>query len=101
MKRILAGLVMAMALAFTAPVWAQSQSFCGPFQFPCWTTAARPVNPGAGTTGYNVNLQVVEWWNGSGWVSGGGGGGGSGTVTSVALALPASVFNISGSPVTI
>lgn len=30
----------------------------------------------------------------------GGGGGGSGTVTSVALALPASTFNISGSPVT-
>jgi len=30
----------------------------------------------------------------------GGGGGGSGTVTSVGLLLPASVFNVSGSPVT-
>ena len=30
----------------------------------------------------------------------GGGGGGSGTVTSVALALPGSLFSISGSPVT-
>lgn len=32
--------------------------------------------------------------------SGGGSGGGSGTVTSVALSLPGSVFNITGSPVT-
>lgn len=35
------------------------------------------------------------------WPSTGGGGGGSGSVTSVGLALPTSVFSISGSPVTI
>lgn len=42
---------------------------------------------------------TVYIWNGSSWNAIGGGGGG-GTVTSVALALPASVFGVSGSPVT-
>lgn len=39
-------------------------------------------------------------WNGSSWIDTDSGGGGSGTVISVGLALPASVFTVSGSPVT-
>lgn len=40
-------------------------------------------------------------WNGWTLYVTGGGGGGSGTVTSVALALPSSVFTVSGSPVNV
>lgn len=44
------------------------------------------------------DTSTIYIWDGSSWVSSGTGGGG--TVTSVALAAPADVFDVSGSPVT-
>jgi hypothetical protein len=32
-----------------------------------WTTAQRPANPVAGTSGYNSTTQSWEFWNGSAW----------------------------------
>ena len=64
--------------------------------FPSWTTATRPASPTAGSTGYNTDIQRLETYSGTTWISsstaitytasylvvaGGGGGGGNGNTT--------------------
>lgn len=82
---------IAFALALLAsPVWAQT-----------YTNQAAIVGAGAGVVGFNVvgpcNGQVLGWVAGVAQCVNGSGSTG---VTSVALALPASTYSISGSPVT-
>jgi hypothetical protein len=41
----------------------------GYLRFPVGTTAQRPSTPTVGMTRYNTTLSVIEYWNGSTWVS--------------------------------
>jgi hypothetical protein len=61
--------------------------------------AAAPSSPVVGQEYFDTALGHLYVWNGSGWEQASGGGG-SGTVTSVALAAPAAILTVSGSPVT-
>lgn len=59
-----------------------------------------PSGNSVGDARVTEDTATIYVWDGSAWIPSGGGGGGGGTVTSVALALPASVFIVTGSPVT-
>lgn len=80
--------------SFSTPTFAVDQNF--------WTKTASHVlmtNDGTGLANADIHVRNCYIGTGTGTPCGGGGGGG-GTVTSVGLALPTAVFNISGSPVT-
>lgn len=52
---------------FFGQITVRSATFCGTFNFPCWTTSARPSTPGAGTVGFNTTTLSLEYYNGSAW----------------------------------
>jgi hypothetical protein len=61
--------------------------------------AAAPASPVAGQEYFDTTLGHAQVFNGTAWEQASGGGG-TGTVSSVALAAPAAVFGVTGSPVT-
>lgn len=50
---------------------ARPATFCGTFNFPCWSTSARPSTPGAGTVGFNTTTLSLEFFNGLAWAQAG------------------------------
>lgn len=50
------------------PLHAQP-SFCGAYNMPCWSTAGRPTNPGAGIFGWNRDTLSLEAFDGTRWSS--------------------------------
>jgi hypothetical protein len=61
--------------------------------------AAAPASPVTGQEYFDTTLGHAQVYNGTAWEQASGGGG-TGTVSSVALAAPAAVLTVSGSPVT-
>jgi hypothetical protein len=41
----------------------------GAARMPAWATAGRPISPVAGDSGFNTDLGIIEWWNGTFWRS--------------------------------
>lgn len=41
---------------------------------PVWTTASRPASPQVGQAGFNTDIGLPEFWDGSNWVLAGSGG---------------------------
>jgi hypothetical protein len=40
----------------------------GPPKIPYWNTPGRPKKPVAGTLGFNLQTNSLEYWNGSYWL---------------------------------
>jgi len=60
-------------LSTTNTITANELAASSKFQLSTWTTAGRPISPITGTVGFNITNNVVEFYNGTSWVTAGAG----------------------------